>query len=133
MLMAAAALTVVLAVCLTVRRRVPVTAYLVGTAALVAQSFLHVATMFSPLATLVGAYSLGLYATRARARWGPLLIIAGVVSYFAGTPGLRPDRPGPAGLRPAGLAGRLGAGLQHGATSTRTRSGPACVAAAGDR
>ena len=93
MLVAAAALTLVLAACLAVRRRVPVTAYLVGTAALVAQSFLHVATMFSPLATLIGAYSVGLYATPTRARWGPLLITAGVVSYFVGTPGLRQTDP----------------------------------------
>ncbi|HWJ51967.1 MAG TPA: sensor histidine kinase [Propionibacteriaceae bacterium] len=88
MLIAAAALTLVLAACLIVRRRVPVTAYVVGTAALVTQSFLHVATMFSPLATLIGAYSMGLYATPTRARWGPLLVTAGVVSYFLGTPGL---------------------------------------------
>ena len=93
MLIAAAALTLVMAACLTVRRRVPVTAYVVGTAALVVQSFLHVATMFSPLATLIGAYSMGLYATPARARWGPLLITAGVVSYFAGTPGLLQTDP----------------------------------------
>jgi signal transduction histidine kinase len=93
MLIAAAALTVVLAAALTVRRRVPVTAYLVGTAALVAQSFLHVATMFSPMATLICAHAVGLYATPARARWGPLLVIVGVVSYFAGTPGLRRTDP----------------------------------------
>jgi signal transduction histidine kinase len=34
-----------------------------------------------------------LYATPTRARWGPLLIIAGVVSYFAGTPGLGQTDP----------------------------------------
>ena len=88
MLTAAVALTLVLAACLTVRRRVPMTAFTVSTAALLAQSFLHVATPFSPLATLIGSYSVGLYATPRRARWGPLLIIAGVVGYFAGTPGL---------------------------------------------
>jgi signal transduction histidine kinase len=93
MLIAAAALSLVLAACLAVRRRVPMTAYLVGTAALVTQSFLHVATMFSPLATLVGAHAMGLYATAARARWGPLLIAPGVVSYFVGTPGLRQTDP----------------------------------------
>jgi len=93
MLTAAAALTLVLAICLAVRRRVPMTAYLVGTAALVGQSFLHVATMFSPLATLVGAHAMGLYATPTRARWGPLLIVPGVVGYFVGTPGLRHTDP----------------------------------------
>ena len=93
MLVAAAGLTLLLAACLTVRRRVPVTAYVVATAALVAQAFLHVATSFSPLATLVGAYSMGLYATPARARWGPVLITPGVIAFFAGTPGLRQTDP----------------------------------------
>ena len=65
----------------------------IGTAALVVESFLHVATVFTPLATLVGAYSVGLYATRARARWGLLIIVAGVVGYFVGTPGLRRTDP----------------------------------------
>ena len=92
-LTATAALTLVLAACLTVRRRVPITAYVVATAALLAQSFLHTATMFSPLATLVGAYSMGLYGTPTRARWGPLLIVPGVVGYFVGTPGLRQTDP----------------------------------------
>ena len=66
---------------------------MIGTAALVVESFLHVATEFTPLATLVGAYSVGLYATRARARWGLLIIVAGVVGFFAGTPGLRRTDP----------------------------------------
>jgi signal transduction histidine kinase len=93
MLTVAAALTLVLAACLAVRRRIPMTAYLVGTVALVAQSFLHVATMFSPMATLLGAYSMGLYATPTRSRWGPLLVTAGVVSYFVVNPGLRQTDP----------------------------------------
>jgi signal transduction histidine kinase len=86
-------LTLVMAVCLAVRRRWPLAAYAIGTAALVAESFLHVATEFTPLATLVGAYSVGLYATRARARWGLLIVVAGVVGFFAGTPGLRQTNP----------------------------------------
>ena len=61
---------------------------MVGTAALTLESFLQATTTLSPLPTLVGAYSLGLYATRARARWGPLLVLAGVLGYFASTPGL---------------------------------------------
>ena len=68
-------------------------AYAIGTAALVVESFLHVATEFTPLATLVGAYSVGLYATRTRARWGLVIIVAGVVGFFAGTPGLRRTNP----------------------------------------
>ena len=80
-----AVLTLVMAVCLALRRRWPLAAYAIGTAALVVESFLHVATEFTPLATLVGAYSVGLYATRARARWGPVIVVAGVVGFFAGT------------------------------------------------
>jgi len=88
-----AVLTLVMAVCLTLRRRWPLATYAIATAALVAESFLHVATEFTPLATLVGAYSVGLYATRARARWGVLIVVAGVVGYFAGTPGLQRTNP----------------------------------------
>jgi signal transduction histidine kinase len=88
-----AVLTLVMAVCLAVRRRWPLAAYAIATAALVAESFLHVATEFTPLATLVGAYSVGLYATRARARWGPVIVVAGVVGFFAGTTGLQRTDP----------------------------------------
>jgi signal transduction histidine kinase len=88
-----AVLTLVMAVCLALRRRWPLAAYAIATAALVVESFLHVATEFTPLATLVGAYSVGLYATRARARWGPVIVVAGVVGFFAGTPGLQNTYP----------------------------------------
>ena len=88
-----AVLTLVMAVCLVLRRRWPLAAYAIGTAALVVESFLHVATEFTPLATLVGAYSVGLYATRARARWGLVIVVAGVVGFFAGTPGLGGTNP----------------------------------------
>jgi signal transduction histidine kinase len=88
-----AVLTLVMAVCLALRRRWPLAAYAIGTAALVVESFLHVATEFTPLATLVGAYSVGLYATRARARWGPVIVVAGVVGFFAGTTGLQRTDP----------------------------------------
>ncbi|HEU4544926.1 MAG TPA: histidine kinase [Microlunatus sp.] len=83
-----AVLTLILAVSLALRRRAPLTAYVIGTAALVSEAFLGVATELSPLATLVGAYSVGLYATRARARWGLFVVVVGVVGYFVGTPGL---------------------------------------------
>ena len=88
-----ALLTLVLAASLVLRRKWPLTALVIGVAALVVESFLHVATVFTPLATLVGAYSVGLYATRTRARWGLLIIVAGVVGYFVGTPGLRRTDP----------------------------------------
>jgi len=86
-------LTLVMAVCLALRRRWPLAAYAIATAALVVESFLHVATEFTPLATLIGAYSVGLYASRARARWGPVIVVAGVVGFFAGTPGLQRTNP----------------------------------------
>ena len=88
-----AVLTLVMAVGLVLRRRLPLTGLAIATAALTVESFLHVATVFTPLATLVGAYSVGLYATRTRARWGLLIIVAGVVGYFVGTPGLRRTDP----------------------------------------
>lgn len=88
-----AVLTLVLALSLALRRRAPLVALAVGTAALVSESFLHVATVLTPLATLVGAYSVGMYATRVRARWGVMIIVAGVVGYFAGTPGLSRTNP----------------------------------------
>jgi signal transduction histidine kinase len=88
-----AVLTLVMAACLVLRRRWPLAAYAIGTAALVVESLLHVATEFTPLATLVGAYSVGLYASRARARWGLVIVVAGVVGFFAGTPGLQRTDP----------------------------------------
>jgi signal transduction histidine kinase len=88
-----AVLTLVMAACLALRRRWPLAAYAIATSALVVESFLHVATEFTPLATLVGAYSVGLYATQARARWGPVIVVAGVVGFFAGTTGLRGTDP----------------------------------------
>ena len=123
MLAAAAGLTLVLAACLAVRRRVPMTAYLVGTVALVTQSFLQVATMFSPLATLVGAYSMGLYAAPARARWGPLLVTVGVVGYFVGTPGLR--QTDPAQLAYVLLVWLAGWALGYGTARRRQEQGQA--------
>jgi len=88
-----AVLTLVMAVCLVLRRRWPLATYAIATTALVVESFLHVATEFTPLATLVGAYSVGLYASRARARWGLVIVVAGVVGFFAGTPGLQRTNP----------------------------------------
>ena len=88
-----AALTGSLALCIALGRRVPLTALVVAAAVLTAESFLHVTTEFSPLATLVCAYFVGQEATRPRARWGPLVIAAGVVGYFAGTPGLARTDP----------------------------------------
>lgn len=84
----AGVLTLALAVSLTLRRRVPFTAFAIATAALCAESLLHVPSVFSPLANQVCVYSVGAYASRARARWAVPVIVAGVLLYFAGTLGL---------------------------------------------
>jgi signal transduction histidine kinase len=86
-------LTLILASCIVLRRRIPFAALVIAAVALAAESFLQVATEFSPLATLVCAYSVGQYATPARARWGTLIIVAGVVGFFAATPGLHRTDP----------------------------------------
>ena len=84
----AGVLTLALAVSLTLRRRVPFTAFAIATAALCAESLLHVPSVLSPLANQVCVYSVGAYASRARARWAVPVIVAGVLLYFAGTLGL---------------------------------------------
>jgi signal transduction histidine kinase len=88
-----AALTLVIAACVGLRRRIPFAAIVLASVALAAESFLQVATEFSPLATFIVAYSVGQYATAARARWGALIIVAGVLAFFAGPPGLQRADP----------------------------------------
>ena len=84
----AAILTLALAISLALRRRVPFTAFAIATAALCTGSLLHVPSVFSPLANQICVYSVGAYASRARARWAVPIIVAGVLVYFVGTPGL---------------------------------------------
>ena len=86
-------LTLVLAGSLTLRRRLPLAAFLIGAVALCAESLLNIGSVFSPYAVQIGAYSLGLYGTRTRARWGPPIILAGVLVYFADTIRARPFEP----------------------------------------
>lgn len=112
-----AALTLVLAACLALRRRIPLAAQVIATAALTAESFLQVATEFGPLATLVCAYSVGQYATPTRARWGLLIIVAGVVGFFAATPGL--ERTDPANLFSVLLVWLVAWGLGYSAARRR--------------
>ena len=90
---AAAVLTIVLAASLAVRRRVPFLGFAIGTAALSAEALLHIPSVFSPLANQIGVYSVGLYATRTRARWALAVIFIGVVLYFVGTEGLAHVNP----------------------------------------
>jgi signal transduction histidine kinase len=76
-------LTLVLAGSLGLRRRFPLAAFVTNSLAMCVESLLGVASVVSPYANQIGAYSLGLYGTRTRARWGPPIIVAGVVGYFA--------------------------------------------------
>jgi hypothetical protein len=127
-----ASLTLVLAACVVLRRRFPFAVLVLATVALAAESFLQVATEFSPLATLVCAYSVGQYATPARARWGTLIIVAGVVGFFAGTPGL--DRTDPANLFSVLLVWLVawGVGYSTARRAGRAGAGAACARTAGD-
>jgi signal transduction histidine kinase len=77
------ALSVVVAGGLALRRKVPVTAYLLGTSGLVAGALWAARSTAAPYANLIGLYSVGLYARKARAWWGPVLAVAGVLGYFA--------------------------------------------------
>jgi signal transduction histidine kinase len=80
----AIALSVIIAGALALRRRAPLTAYLVGSAALSVEALFVLASPVSPYANLIGVYSLGLYATRGRALLGPVIVLLGTVAYFAG-------------------------------------------------
>ncbi|MFL6129969.1 MAG: sensor histidine kinase [Mycobacteriales bacterium] len=82
-LLVSAVLSLVLAGSLTVRRRYPLTAFLTGSLALAAESLLDLTSVISPYAVQFLTYSLGVHATRTRARWGPPVILAGVLVYFS--------------------------------------------------
>lgn len=87
------ALSVVIAGGLALRRRTPLAAYLAGSAALVAEALWVSPNPVSPYANLIGLYSLGLYATRRRAWWGPLIIPPAVFGYFYGAGPSAPGQP----------------------------------------
>jgi DNA-binding NarL/FixJ family response regulator/signal transduction histidine kinase len=78
----ALALSGVIAGCLAIRRRVPLAGYLLGSAALSAEALWMPANPVSPYVNLIGLYSLGLYGTRRRALWGPVLVLPAVLVYF---------------------------------------------------
>ncbi|MFI9273532.1 sensor histidine kinase [Kitasatospora sp. NPDC052896] len=80
----AVALSVVVAGALALRRTAPLTSYLVGSAALSAEALFVLPSPVSPYANLVGLYSLGLYATRGRARLAPVIVLLGIAAYFTG-------------------------------------------------
>ncbi|UUU25833.1 sensor histidine kinase [Streptomyces sp. DSM 40750] len=76
-------LCVVIAGSLAFRRRTPLAAYAVGTAGLSAEALWADPGGLTPIANLIGLYSLGLYASPARARLGALLVPPGVLAFFA--------------------------------------------------
>jgi signal transduction histidine kinase len=68
---------------LALRRRAPVTSYLVGSAGLIVEALWVGSGGLTPLANLIGLYSLGQHATSRRALWGPVILLPGLVAYFA--------------------------------------------------
>nr|MDT0663192.1 sensor histidine kinase [Micromonospora sp. DSM 115978] len=82
----ALALSVVIAGSLAVRRRVPLAGYLSGSVALSAEALWVQADPVAPYVNLIGLYSLGLYGTRRRALWGPVLVLPAVLAYFSNVP-----------------------------------------------
>ena len=89
-------LSAAMAVSLLYRRRCPLTAFVIGTSVVAAESVFGVATAVSPYAGQVLVYSAGLYCTRSRAWWVPPWIVVGVVVYFSGS-------SNPAGAEPIGV------------------------------
>jgi signal transduction histidine kinase len=80
---AAIALAVVAAGVLTARRWMPLTAYLVSSAAMLVEARFVFVSAVTPNANLIAVYSLGLYASRRRAWWGPVSVVVGNVVYFS--------------------------------------------------
>ncbi|WP_380279463.1 sensor histidine kinase [Kitasatospora purpeofusca] len=79
----ALALSAAVAGPLAVRRTRPLAGYLVGAAALSAEALFVLPSPLSPYADLVALYSLGLYAPRRRAWFGPFAALLGMAAYFA--------------------------------------------------
>ncbi len=92
----AVALGTAIAAGLALRRRAPLTAYVLGSAAIAVEALIVAPGTLSPYANQIGVYSVGLYATRQRARWGLVVMLAGVVAYFAAVDEL--NRTAPAGV-----------------------------------
>ncbi|CAN3980725.1 sensor histidine kinase [Kitasatospora purpeofusca] len=79
----ALAVSTAVAAPLAVRRTRPLAGYLVGAAALSVEALFVLPSTVSPYADLVGLYSLGLYAPRRRAWFGPFAALLGMAAYFA--------------------------------------------------
>ena len=108
------ALALVIGGSLGIRRRWPLIAYAVGSMAMVAETIWGVPSSLSPYANLVGLFSLGLYGSRSRALWGPVILLPGVFAYFAST-------EGPVGIITASVVFVWGAAWALGFQSARGR------------
>jgi signal transduction histidine kinase len=80
----ALALAAVIGGSLAVRRRWPLAGYAVGTAALAVDALWLGPSGLSPLANIVGLYSLGAHPNPRRALWGPPLMLVAIVAFFVG-------------------------------------------------
>jgi signal transduction histidine kinase len=87
---AAVVLAAVIGGSLAFRRRLPVTSYAVGTAALAVEALWLTPRELSTFANLIGLFSVGYYATHRRALWGPVIMLPGIAAYFAGEGGAVP-------------------------------------------
>lgn len=90
---AAVLLSTVIAGTVALRRTAPLLCYLAGSVALSAEALFVLPSTVSPYANLICLYSLGLHATRGRARWGPGIVLLGMGAYFTGRAHTRPDIP----------------------------------------
>ncbi|MFI7134189.1 sensor histidine kinase [Nonomuraea sp. NPDC050153] len=81
---------------LALRRCTPLPAFVLGATALVAGVIVAAPSVLAPYANQIGVYSVGLHATRRRARWGLVLTIIYIAAYFVAV------RPTP---RPASIGG----------------------------
>jgi signal transduction histidine kinase len=80
----AAGLAALIGGSLALRRRLPVTSYVVGTAALAVEALWLGPGVFSSFANAVGLFSVGSCATARRALWGPVIMLPGITAYFVG-------------------------------------------------
>jgi signal transduction histidine kinase len=73
---------------LAARRRMPLAAYLVSSVVMLIEARFVFVSAVTPNANLIAVYSLGLYAGRGRAWWGPVTIVVGNLIYFSSIHGL---------------------------------------------
>ncbi|MFJ5229647.1 sensor histidine kinase [Kitasatospora sp. NPDC088391] len=77
-------LTVLLAAAVAVRRRFPLTSYLIGTLVLGVEAQAVLPSPVSPYANLFGAWALGRYGSARLTLCGPPIVVVGVAGYFVG-------------------------------------------------